>query len=91
MACGAPVIASRIPALEETAASAALFFEPTSATELAQKIFRLLQDEHARRELSIAGRSRAAEFSWERTARLTFGIYQQALKQFSERKGASAW
>jgi glycosyltransferase involved in cell wall biosynthesis len=82
MACGAPVIASRIPSLEETVGDAALLFDPQSVDELAQKILELLGDENARRELSIAGQQRAAEFSWEKTACLTWNVYETALQSF---------
>jgi glycosyltransferase involved in cell wall biosynthesis len=82
MACGAPVIASRIPSLEETAGDAAVLFDPRNVEELAQKILELSEDENARRALSIAGRRRAAEFSWERTARLTWDVYENALRRF---------
>jgi glycosyltransferase involved in cell wall biosynthesis len=85
MACGAPVIASRIPAIEETTGGAALLFDPRSVGELAQKILELLDDEdgeNARRALATAGQRRAAEFSWERTARLTWSVYETALQRF---------
>jgi len=83
MACGAPVIVSRIPSLEETAGGKALLFDPQNADELAQKILELLTDENARRKLSTAGQQRAAEFSWANTARLTWKVYQEALRRFS--------
>ena len=89
MACGAPVIASRIPALEETTGGAALLFDPKSAAELVQKILELLENENAQRELSAAGRRRAAEFSWEKTARLTWSVYEEALRRF-QNVGAGA-
>jgi glycosyltransferase involved in cell wall biosynthesis len=85
MACGAPVIASRIPAIEETTGGAALLFDPRSVGELAQKILELLDDEdgeNARRALATAGQRRAAEFSWENTARLTWNVYEEALRRF---------
>jgi glycosyltransferase involved in cell wall biosynthesis len=82
MACGAPVIASRIAAIEETTGGAALLFDPRSAQELTQKILELLENENARRELSTAGQRRAAEFSWEKTAGLTWTVYEEALQRF---------
>lgn len=88
MACGAPVIASRIPSLEETAGAAALLFDPRSVADLAQKILELLGDENARRELSIAGQRRVAEFSWDRTARETMQVYVEAVRRFG--KGSKA-
>jgi len=89
MACGAPVIASRIPALEETTGAAALLFDPKSVVELTRKILELLDNESARRELSSAGQRRAAEFSWEKTARLTWGVYEEAVRRFDEAKAGA--
>jgi glycosyltransferase involved in cell wall biosynthesis len=87
MACGAPVLASRIPALVETAGSAALLFDPQDPGDLAQKIIALAGNENARRELSIAGQQRAAEFSWERTARGTLQVYAEAVRRFGKIQG----
>ena len=85
MACGAPVLASRIPALEETTGGAAQLFDPNNARELTQQILELLENENARLELSTAGKQRAREFSWEHTARLTLAVYQEALGIFYKR------
>jgi glycosyltransferase involved in cell wall biosynthesis len=80
MACGAPVIAGRIPALQETLGSAALLVEPLDVEALAKAISVLLHDESRRNTLASAGRQQAAKFSWERTARLTLDVYRKLLK-----------
>jgi glycosyltransferase involved in cell wall biosynthesis len=90
MACGAAVIASRIPALEETTGAAALLFDPTSVSELTRNILELLDNENARRELAAAGQRRAAEFSWEKTARLTWNVYEEALRRFREARARAS-
>jgi glycosyltransferase involved in cell wall biosynthesis len=82
MACGAPVIASRISAIEETIGEAARLFDPRSPDQLAQNIFELLGDETLRQALLTAGKRRAAEFSWGNTARLTWNVYEEALRRF---------
>jgi len=88
MACGAPVIVSRISALVETTGDAAWLFDPESVGDLARNILELVDDdnsenkENARRRLSIVGQRRAAEFSWENTARLTWNVYEEALRRF---------
>jgi glycosyltransferase involved in cell wall biosynthesis len=88
MACGAPVIASRIPALVETTGDAALLFDPADVGELTEKILELLGEngEGVRRALTSAGKRRAAKFSWERTARETWQVYLAAQKRFVERR-----
>lgn len=78
MACGAPVITSRIPALEETTGGAAILVEPTNVQSLAGALADLLDSDDLRSRLSALGRSRAAEFTWERTARLTLDVYEKA-------------
>ncbi len=80
MACGASVIASRIPALQETLGSAALMVEPLDVEALAKAITGLLHDESWRNRLGSAGQQQAAKFSWERTARLTLDVYRKLLK-----------
>ncbi|HKC63822.1 MAG TPA: glycosyltransferase family 1 protein [Pyrinomonadaceae bacterium] len=81
MACAAPVITSRIPTLVETVGTeAALLVPPTDVQALARSIVELLTDENERQRLSSTGLRRAAQFSWEKTARETLEVYKEALK-----------
>lgn len=80
MACGAPVVCGRAAALVETAGGAALTFEPRDAGALAAALATLLRDAEASRHYSRLGLARASEFSWDRTARLTLGVYEEALR-----------
>jgi glycosyltransferase involved in cell wall biosynthesis len=89
MACGAAVIASRIPALEETTGAAALLFDPKSSSDLTRNLLELLDNENARRELAAAGQRRAAEFSWKKTAQLTWDVYEEALRRFRKSQAQS--
>jgi glycosyltransferase involved in cell wall biosynthesis len=81
MACGAPVITSRTPALMETVGDAALLVDPHDAQALAGAITGLLLSDDARTELSSKGLRRAAQFSWEKTARLTLEVYREAINR----------
>ncbi|HEV7681642.1 MAG TPA: glycosyltransferase family 1 protein [Pyrinomonadaceae bacterium] len=89
MACGAPVVASRIPALEETTGGAALLFDPGSVHELTRSVLEVLDNENKRRELSAAGLRRAADFTWKKTAEATLSVYEEALRRF-QKVGAGA-
>jgi glycosyltransferase involved in cell wall biosynthesis len=82
MACGAPVITSRIPSITEVVSHAAHLVEPTDTQALAQSIIKLLEDGRERERLRAAARERAAEFTWEKTAAQTFEIYRQALERW---------
>ena len=80
LACGAPVVASRIAALDETLGrGTTLGFAPTDAAELAGRLSQLLDDSRLRADLSAAGLRHAAGFSWGRAASLTLDVYRRAV------------
>lgn len=79
MACGAPVIASRIAAHVETLGAHAHLVEPTDAHALAKVMATLLENQNERNRLSRAGIEHAARFTWEETAKLTLKVYEGLL------------
>ncbi|HEX3688972.1 MAG TPA: glycosyltransferase family 1 protein [Solirubrobacteraceae bacterium] len=68
MACGTPVIAADRAALPETCGNAALLVDPDDGDALIRAVRVGATDEAARTALRAAGRRRAAQFSWDRTA-----------------------
>ncbi|HEV2765421.1 MAG TPA: glycosyltransferase family 1 protein, partial [Pyrinomonadaceae bacterium] len=80
MACGAPVVASRIAALAETTGKAALLVPPSDVGALAEAVGRVLDDAELAARLSRAGLAHAAGYTWERAARETLEVYGEALK-----------
>ena len=81
MACGAPVIASRIATFEETLDGNAQLVAPNDAHALAKTIVHLLENDAERQTLAARGLARAAQFSWEKTAKLTLTVYEELLRQ----------
>jgi glycosyltransferase involved in cell wall biosynthesis len=79
MGRGVPVACSNTSSLPEVAGDAALLFDPRSPAQIAAAIRRLLEDRALAARLREAGLARAAQFSWERTARLTIESYERAL------------
>ncbi len=77
MACGTPVACSRIGSLQEVAGGAALYFNPFNVDEMAVALERLVDDAALRATLRARGLERAAQFTWERTARDTLAVYRQ--------------
>ena len=75
MQCGTPVIASRDPALLEVSGGAAL--HPSTPEEWVAAMRAVRRD---RARYAAAGLRRAAEFSWRRTARMTWEVYGDALR-----------
>ncbi len=84
MACGAPVIASRIASVVEVCGEAALLFESNSVSSLASGIDNVLDDHNCRKRLISSGLRRASEFSWSQTGNLTRAVYQEAIRRFRE-------
>ncbi len=83
MARGVPVATSSRSALAEVAGDAALRFSPDSVDEIRTSVARLLADDGLCASLRTAGRARAATFTWERTAELTFAVYERVLAERS--------
>src|SRR4051794_24294306 len=76
MTRGVPVVCADATALPETAAGAAALFPPGDADALAQQLRAVLRD----RDTWIArGHERAAELSWERSARATAAVYAELM------------
>lgn len=78
MACGTPVIASKIDALREVTGGAALYVDPHSVGDIANALQRMANDESLRAELSMRGKARAQEFTWRRCAERTRDVYRSA-------------
>lgn len=91
MCAGVPVLTSTISSLPEAAGDAAVLVDPTSVAAIADGLRRLLADERLRRALAEQGRRRAAEFSWEDSARRLLDTYQRAaLPEEQSSSGAAA-
>jgi glycosyltransferase involved in cell wall biosynthesis len=87
MALGTPVVVSDTPALREVAADAALAFDPHQPASLAAVLTRVLDEEGLSSRMSAAGRQRARQFDWARTAEQTLAVYDSVLPA---RRGGSA-
>lgn len=81
MACGAPVIASRIPSLSEVLGNNAQFVDPHDEIALATAVKEMIANECERSRLSALGIQHAAKFSWPRTAELTQEVYERVLRK----------
>lgn len=79
MSAGVPVLAARAPGLVETAGDAVHLFDPYDAGALTTALLRVANDPARRAELAAAGRRRAANFSWQASARAHIEAYTLAL------------
>lgn len=80
MGQGTPVVTSRGTSTEELAADAGILVDPLDAGSIAEGMARVLEDESLSQRLSEAGRRRAAEYPWDRTAELLVGVYREAAR-----------
>jgi glycosyltransferase involved in cell wall biosynthesis len=89
MACGAPVLASRIPSISEVVGPAAHLVSPHSSRELADAMRELIGNDSFREEVRAAGFSRVAEFSWANTAERTRDVYVEAIDRFRRQRDST--
>ena len=79
MAAGLPVIASTSASLPEVYEEAAVYFDPESHKELAEKMTQLLKKPDLRQQLRLAGRRQAFKYSWKKMAQQTLQVYRDIL------------
>ncbi|HTC48155.1 MAG TPA: glycosyltransferase family 1 protein [Candidatus Aquilonibacter sp.] len=68
MACGTPVVTSKVTALPEIAGDATVLVDPTSIEEIAGATGKIVNDTSLRSQLREKGLARARKFSWAHTA-----------------------
>jgi glycosyltransferase involved in cell wall biosynthesis len=78
MACGTPVLASRVASTPEVVGDAAVLVDPAAVDSIAENLRRLLEDDALRDALRKKGIERARQFSWDDTARRTWKILESA-------------
>ena len=81
MAHGCPVLCSDIPVLHEVAGNAAVYVDSHDAARLAESIGGLLSSPDELSRLATTGLDRAAEFTWDRTAKQTLASFQRVLAE----------
>jgi len=80
MACGLPVVCSKVASLPEVVGDAAILVEDPSADAFADSLKRVLADEALAADLRRRGLDRAAGFTWEKAARETLDLYRHVVE-----------
>jgi glycosyltransferase involved in cell wall biosynthesis len=83
MACGKPVVASRVGGIPELVRDGTdgILVESGDVEALADSILRLLKDPALRKRMGKAGRQRVKAFKWDSTARVVLNEYERALQR----------
>jgi len=76
MSCGTPVVTSTVTSMPEVAGDAALLVDPTSEEEITEAMWQLVKNDGLREELVEKGLKRVTQFSWKKSARELFELYQ---------------
>lgn len=76
MAANVPVVATRLPALEEVCGEAAEYSTPDDEA-LAEALGRVIEDSALREKLTRLGRARVRMFSWERATKEMSKLYER--------------
>ncbi len=86
MACGEPIVASRISGFEILEQqNAGILVEPENPEELAKAIIKLLKDEKLREEMGKNGREYVVKHhSWESVARKVAEVCESAIREYKK-------
>jgi glycosyltransferase involved in cell wall biosynthesis len=79
LASGSAVAVSRIPAFSEVLGDDVPMFDPEDLPGLRKMMTHLLRDDSARREVAERGKKLVEQYTWEKCARRTFGVYLRSL------------
>lgn len=82
MIAGCPVACSNTTSLPEIAGDAAITFDPTSVSEIAHALQRVINDATLREALIAAGQRRRPLFSARLSAVKTLAVYQRVFDEF---------
>ena len=91
MACGTPVVASRVGGIPEVVVDGETgrLVEPGAAAALGHALREVLADPERARRMGEAGRRRVeAHFSWDRIADRTMTVYREAIGEAINSKSA---
>ncbi|MCP4110676.1 MAG: glycosyltransferase family 4 protein, partial [Desulfobacteraceae bacterium] len=75
MACGCPIVASRIPSTVEVAGDCPIYFEPAEIDDLLNA-FDIALSEGRESARVKAGLEKVTSYSWDKTAAQTLEVYQ---------------
>jgi glycosyltransferase involved in cell wall biosynthesis len=88
MAAGVPVVSSDRGALPEVMGRVGISFDPDDAIAGCRGVLDILSNPDLAGRLSCDGHARAAEFTWERTGKLTLEAYRYAHELLSARSAS---
>lgn len=86
MACGTPVVTSKVSSLPETVGNAALLVSPTNYEEIGNAMDKLISDSELRKTMIERGLQHASKFTWKRCAESTYNFYKDIMEWNLDKK-----
>jgi glycosyltransferase involved in cell wall biosynthesis len=77
LACGTPILCSRLRPLTDVCGEAAVFFDGEDPGDIADKILEVLRDQALRETLAGRGPARARQFSWRQGAEKLYRLFEE--------------
>jgi glycosyltransferase involved in cell wall biosynthesis len=81
MKCEVPVLTSAGTSMQEIGEDAALYFDASSHTDMAEKLMLIYKDEELRKSLIQKGKAIAKKYSWKKSAELLWECILKAREQ----------
>lgn len=81
MACGTPVIVSKVTALPEICGNAALYVDPYSTKDIAEKIQLLLSDTLLQEQYITKGLTQVKQYTWGKAAKAYLKVFEEVLEK----------
>jgi glycosyltransferase involved in cell wall biosynthesis len=83
MSCGTPAICSSTSSLPEIGGEAARYFDPHDVEAIAETVHNIWTRSDLRAEMRNQGQAQASKFSWDRAARETISVYEEACSLYT--------
>lgn len=80
-AIGTPVIAANRSSYPEVLGDSAILVEPKDSKAIASAISKIIDKKDVAKEMSKKGKTRARQFSWEKTAELTLQAFEKSVPE----------
>ncbi|MFC2098458.1 glycosyltransferase family 4 protein [Bacteroidota bacterium] len=81
MRCEVPILASNVTSLPEIAADAAIYADPFDPGDISNGMIKLARDTELTSKLIQAGKKRAGDFSWNKTAEMLWSSICRVIEQ----------
>jgi glycosyltransferase involved in cell wall biosynthesis len=77
MECGCPVVTGPGGSIKEVLGDSAIYFNPSSGEDLLDKIYSVINNKKLREDMTLKGKNRAKQFTWEKSVIEHFKYYNE--------------